>query len=150
MFLSLIISHILFESPAALIAHPLFSLRYIPLLLSPGVLAFAMTSTEFELIQHTSVVTLSVSGMFKEVLTVLAGTVVFGDRLAVANVWGVIVTVAGIGWYNWIKVQKMREEAQTGEKDLDEEAAGYEMIDRVDGDEQEESEIEGHSRSMEQ
>lgn len=110
MFISLLLSHILFESPRELLAHPMFTPKSIPMLLSPGVLAFCMTSTEFELIRRTSVVTLSVSGMLKEVLTVLAGTAVFGDRLAVSNIWGVIVTLGGIGWYNWIKVQKMREE----------------------------------------
>jgi solute carrier family 35, member C2 len=92
-----------------------------------------MTSTEFELIRQTSVVTLSVSGMFKEVLTVLAGTVVFGDRLAVSNVWGVIVTLGGIGWYNWIKVQKMRG-AVVGEGVKDEEVGGYEMVGRNERD----------------
>ena len=98
------------------------------MLLSPGILAFCMTSTEFELIRRTTVVTLSVSGMFKEVLTVLAGTVVFGDHLAVSNIWGVIVTLGGIGWYNWIKIQKMRDEDKN-EKEL--ESPGYEMIDSL-------------------
>ena len=137
MFVSLILAHILFESPAALIAHPIFSFKYIPLLLIPGVLAFAMTSTEFELIRQTSVVTLSVSGMFKEVLTVLAGTVVFGDKLAVANVWGVLVTLGGIAWYNWIKVQKMRAESLAGVEDDGKVEEGdderYEMVERFDG-----------------
>jgi len=127
MFLSLLFSHILFESPLALLHHPLFTLKTLPLLLSPGILAFFMTSTEFELIRRTSVVTLSVGGMLKEVLTVLAGTMVFGDQLAVSNVWGVAVTLGGIGWYNWIKIQKMKEEG-TGGKDLGE--VGYEMVDR--------------------
>jgi solute carrier family 35 protein C2 len=125
MFISLFISHLLFESPRALFTHPLFTLKTIPLLFSPGILAFLMTTTEFELIRRTSVVTLSVGGMFKEVLTVLAGTVVFGDQLAVSNLWGVLVTLGGIGWYNWIKVQKMREES------LVKEGVGYEMVDRT-------------------
>jgi solute carrier family 35, member C2 len=91
-----------------------------------------MTTTEFELIRQTSVVTLSVAGMFKEVLTVLAGTIVFGDRLAVSNIWGVVVTLGGIGWYNWIKVQKMR--GVVGEEGVkDEESGGYEMIGPDDG-----------------
>ena len=130
MFFSLLLSHILFESPRLLLSHPLFTLKSIPLLLSPGILAFAMTATEFELIRQTSVVTLSVAGMFKEVLTVLAGTIVFGDRLAVANVWGVLVTLGGIGWYNWIKIDKMRREMREGEKESVE--GGYEMVGRGD------------------
>jgi solute carrier family 35, member C2 len=149
MFISLLLSHILFESPAALLSHPLFTFKSLPLLLSPGILAFCMTSTEFELIRRTSVVTLSVSGMFKEVLTVLAGTVVFGDHLAVSNIWGVLVTLGGISWYNWIKIQKMREDDGV-EKDLSG-INGYEMVDR-EGQEEifsigEESE-QAHSRSQ--
>ena len=94
-----------------------------------------MTSAEFELIRRTSVVTLSVAGMFKEVLTILAGTVVFGDRLAVSNIWGVLVTLGGISWYNWIKIQKMKEEDGSGGKELG--SPGYEMVGREVGIEQE-------------
>jgi solute carrier family 35 protein C2 len=150
MFVSLVLSHVLFESPSALLAHPLFTLKSIPLLLSPGVLAFFMTSTEFELIRRTGVVTLCIGGIFKEVLTVLAGTIVFKDHLAVSNIWGVLVTLGGIAWYNWIKIQKMREGDST-EKTLG--SPGYEMLDgqtaleldevfSIDDDENEE-----HSRS---
>ena len=90
--------------------------------------------------------------MFKEVLTVLAGTIVFGDRLAVANVWGVLVTLGGIGWYNWIKIQKMREEGSGEGKE-----GGYEMVGRgrEEGEEQGEEVFEiddegeqEHSRSQ--
>src|SRR5271163_1073968 len=131
MFFSLLISHLLFESPTELWQHPYFTWKYIPMLLSPGIVAFFMTSTEFELIRRTSVVTLSVSGMFKEVLTVIAGTIVFQDRLAVSNIWGVIVTLGGIGWYNWIKIQKMREVDSKEKEELAEESLdGYEMVDR--------------------
>jgi solute carrier family 35 protein C2 len=151
MFFSLLISFLLFESPAELLHHPLFTLKTIPLLVSPGIIAFAMTSTEFELIRQTSVVTLSVAGMFKEVLTVLAGTIVFGDKLAVANIWGVVVTLGGIGWYNWIKIQKMKEEMAGEEKE-----GGYEMVGRIGEGEVEDEEAfeiddEGeqeHSRSQ--
>lgn len=81
-------------------------------------------------------VTLSVGGMFKEVLTVLAGTIVFGDQLAVANIWGVLVTLGGIGWYNYIKIQKMRQE---NVPDKDSATAGYEMVDREMGTDQEDN-----------
>ena len=96
-----------------------------------------MTSTEFELIRRTSVVTLSVGGMFKEVLTVLAGTVVFGDHLAVSNIWGVLVTLGGIGWYNYIKIQKMKEDHAGSKDDVE-----YEMVDRDRG-EGERDDLEG-------
>ena len=110
-----------------------------------------MTSTEFELIRRTSVVTLSVTGMFKDVLTVVAGTIIFGDHLAVSNIWGVLVTLGGIGWYNWIKIQKMKEEENGGDGGNGFGSPGYEMIDRVGLPEEvfsvDESE-QAHSRSQ--
>jgi len=61
---------------------------------------------------------------------VLAGALVFGNKLAVANIWGALVTLGGIGWYNWIKIQKMREEENLLAID------GYEMVDTAgEGDE---------------
>lgn len=47
------------------------------------------------LIQRTSVVTLSVAGIFKEVSTIFLGTVVFHDELTPINVSGLCVTLAG-------------------------------------------------------
>ena len=81
----------------------------------------------------------------------LAGTIVFGDRLAVANIWGVVVTLGGIGWYNWIKILKMKEEMAGEEKE-----GGYEMVRRIGEGEVEDEEAfeiddEGeqeHSRSQ--
>ena len=126
MFLSLLLSHALFESTTSLIVHPLFTLQSLPLLLSPGILAFFMTTTEFELIRRTGVVTLCIGGIFKEVLTVLAGTIVFQDHLAVSNIWGVLVTLGGISWYNWIKIQKMNEADKLRKEDF----TDFELVDR--------------------
>lgn len=81
------------------------------LLLFPGFLAFLMVSAEFALIQRTSVVTLSVCGIFKEVLTISAAGVIFGDELSPVNVSGVVVTVAAIAAYNVLKYGKMKESA---------------------------------------
>jgi len=39
-------------------------------LLFPGCIAFLMTASEFALLQRTSVVTLSIAGIFKEVVTI--------------------------------------------------------------------------------
>ncbi|TNY17456.1 triose-phosphate transporter family-domain-containing protein [Rhodotorula diobovata] len=61
----------------------------------PGVLAFLMNITEFGLIQRTSVVTLSVAGIFKEVITIFLSTVLFHDQLTPINVSGLCVTIFG-------------------------------------------------------
>lgn len=81
--------------------------------LFPGVIAFLMTASEFALLQRTSVVTLSIAGIFKEAVTILAAALVFGDTMTPVNIVGLVVTLLAIASYNWIKISKMRREAQT-------------------------------------
>ena len=83
------------------------------IILFPGVIAFLMTASEFALLQRTSVVTLSIAGIFKEAVTISAAAAVFGDTMTPVNIVGLVVTLAAIGTYNWIKIAKMRSEAQT-------------------------------------
>ncbi|KAH8917411.1 TPT-domain-containing protein [Atractiella rhizophila] len=73
----------------------------------PGCLAFCMNVSEFGLIQRTSVVTLSVCGIFKEVGTIVVATIVFGDQLTPINISGLAVTLFGIGLYNYFKYMKL-------------------------------------------
>jgi solute carrier family 35 protein C2 len=70
-----------------------------------------MTASEFALLQRTSVVTLSIAGIFKEVVTISVAGLVFGDALTPINISGLVVTIGAIAAYNWIKITKMREEA---------------------------------------
>ncbi|KAJ4272128.1 hypothetical protein NW762_000839 [Fusarium torreyae] len=81
-------------------------------LLFPGCIAFCMTASEFALLQRTSVVTLSIAGIFKEVVTISAAALVFGDRLTFINFVGLLTTMAAIAAYNYVKIKKMREDAQ--------------------------------------
>ncbi|KAA8574141.1 hypothetical protein EYC84_005659 [Monilinia fructicola] len=82
------------------------------LLLFPGCIAFCMTASEFALLQRTSVVTLSIAGIFKEVVTISAAGIVFHDPLTPINISGLFVTIGAIAAYNWIKIRKMREDAR--------------------------------------
>lgn len=82
------------------------------IMLFPGFLAFLMVAAEFALLKRTSVVTLSVCGIFKEVLTISAAGVVFGDELSPINVSGLVVTIASIAGYNYLKYTKMRSQAR--------------------------------------
>ncbi|SAL96636.1 hypothetical protein [Absidia glauca] len=75
------------------------------IILLGGVLAFCMIMAEFFLIKRTSVVTLSVCGIFKEVATIFISTIVFGDRLTLVNIIGLCITLFGIGLYNWMKIR---------------------------------------------
>ncbi|KAH7378219.1 triose-phosphate transporter family-domain-containing protein [Pyrenochaeta sp. MPI-SDFR-AT-0127] len=82
------------------------------ILLFPGVLAFLMTSSEFALLKRTSVVTLSICGIFKEVVTIGTANLVFNDPLTPINLTGLVVTIGSIAAYNYMKIKKMREEAR--------------------------------------
>lgn len=84
----------------------------IGILLFPGMLAFLMTASEFALLQRTSVVTLSICGIFKEVVTITAAGLVFHEPLTPINISGLLVTIASIGAYNYIKITKMRADAR--------------------------------------
>lgn len=98
------------------------------ILIFPGCLAFMMTASEFALLQRTSVVTLSICGIFKEVITIAAAAIAFGDPLTPINVFGLLVTIASIGAYNYVKIMKMKREARK-------EAAGeLKSADHEDGD----------------
>ncbi|KAF2772539.1 TPT-domain-containing protein [Teratosphaeria nubilosa] len=86
------------------------------IMLFPGCLAFLMVAAEFALLQRSSVVTLSVCGIFKEVLTISVASVVFGDELSPINLSGLVVTILSIAGYNYLKWGRMREEAQAKAK----------------------------------
>ena len=82
------------------------------ILIFPGCLAFMMTASEFALLQRTSVVTLSICGIFKEVVTIAVAGIVFHDPLTPINISGLVVTIASIGAYNYIKIMKMKQDAR--------------------------------------
>lgn len=80
------------------------------LLIFPGVLAFCMISSEFALLKRSSVVTLSICGIFKEVVTISAAGIIFHDKLTAVNVTGLVVTISSIAAYNYMKIAGMRSE----------------------------------------
>ncbi len=98
------------------------------ILIFPGCLAFMMTASEFALLQRTSVVTLSICGIFKEVITISAAAIVFKDPFTSINGVGLLVTIISIAAYNYIKITKMK-------KDVRKEVAGEpKSTDDEDGD----------------
>ena len=137
MFLSLLIIAVPVEGPRALLTR-FYELAdqegsgilAAGILLFPGLIAFLMTASEFALLQRTSVVTLSIAGIFKEVVTIGVSTFVFGDKLTPINFSGLLVTIASIVGYNYIKFTKLR--AETRQDVLEGEShgtkAGYKPI----------------------
>ncbi|KAI9358307.1 triose-phosphate transporter family-domain-containing protein [Zopfochytrium polystomum] len=81
-------------------------------MLAGGVLAFMMLMAEFVLIGLTSVVTFSVAGIVKEVLTIVVSALVFGDRpFSALKSVGLVVSIAGIASYN---LQRLRADSGGG------------------------------------
>ncbi|OAV91830.1 hypothetical protein PTTG_27863 [Puccinia triticina 1-1 BBBD Race 1] len=71
-----------------------------------GVLAYLMTVSEYFLIQRTSVVTLSIAGVFKEVGTIFLSTIIFHDVMTPLNISGLGITLFGIALYNVLKYKQ--------------------------------------------
>ncbi|ORY77050.1 triose-phosphate transporter family-domain-containing protein [Protomyces lactucae-debilis] len=120
MFTSLFMIAMILEGPVALIKAELWhsrGLMAIPILLFPSILAFLMTASEFGLIQRTSVVTLSVAGILKEVLTIGASAVIYGDALTLLNLSGLFVTILGIALYNVLRFRSMRKKVKQAVSD---------------------------------
>lgn len=129
MFLALVVLALPIEGPGNLVdgfralAASKGALLGTGIMLFPGFLAFLMVAAEFALLKRTSVVTLSVCGIFKEVLTISAAGVVFGDELSPINISGLVVTILSIAAYNYVKYSNMQKEARKEAHEILEEDA---------------------------
>ena len=77
-----------------------------------AILAFFLLLAELRVVQLSSGLTLSVAGIFKEVLTVGASALLLGDHLTPYNVGGLLLCLVGIGLYNRLQLQKMHAQAK--------------------------------------
>ncbi|KAF9978844.1 Triose-phosphate Transporter [Actinomortierella ambigua] len=112
------------------------------MLLMGGVIAFLMVLAEFNLIARTSVVSLSVLGIVKEVVTIVISAIVFHDHLTLVNILGLFVTLGGIGFYHYMKLREMKIKAQrmarqAAEEELARVARAHEL-----------EQVEAHRRRM--
>ena len=82
-------------------------------------MALCMSMAEFELVKETSAVTVSVIGTGKDVFTVAAAVLVFGDGFGVENFFGLLFVVSGIAAYNYHKAQSAKEQAERDAKTRD-------------------------------
>ncbi|KAG0252730.1 Triose-phosphate Transporter [Mortierella polycephala] len=88
------------------------------LLFLGGIFAFLMVLAEFNLIARTSVVTLSVLGIIKEVVTIVISALVFHDQLTIVNILGLFITLTGIGFYHFMKLREMKAETRRAAKEI--------------------------------
>lgn len=107
MFLLLFLWGLLLEGPSKFTSADLWKSESVLsgsiLLLFPGVLAFCMTWSEFELLNITGPLTLAIAGICKEVATIIISVIAFHDTLTVVNVIGLGVTIVAIGAYHHLR-----------------------------------------------
>lgn len=103
MLLSLIPFAIIFEAPTLVSKFSLlFSLEYYELFIlwvkiSIGAfLAFFMEISEFLVLSQTSSLTLSVSGIFKEICQLVLAVELNGEQLSLYNLFGLVLCLGGI------------------------------------------------------
>ncbi|KAF9989898.1 Triose-phosphate Transporter [Mortierella antarctica] len=94
------------------------SLGTLGLLFLGGIFAFAMVLAEFNLIARTSVVSLSVLGIIKEVVTIVVSSLVFHDQLTLVNILGLFITLTGIGFYHFMKLRVMKDKNRRAAKEI--------------------------------
>jgi len=78
-----------------------------------AVIAVAMVTAEFRVIQETDALTLMVAGSFKELLTVAAGVAVFDDPFGVTNAVGIGILIFGVALFNLRKYRQMKQASAT-------------------------------------
>ncbi|KAJ3025288.1 UNVERIFIED_CONTAM: Triose-phosphate Transporter [Siphonaria sp. JEL0065] len=116
MAVSLLITSLFAEDFSGLLNSPMMAsnpLQLIGMLCFGGFLAFLMVMSEFQLIRVTSVVTFSVAGVFKEVLTIAISLMVFKDgEFTFLKGCGLVLSIVGIGIYNYVRIVAAREEKE--------------------------------------
>lgn len=101
-----------FEGERALASPGLFGFRdpllvghYLFMMSLGGVIALSMELAEFLLLQTTSSLTLSISGIGKEIVTLVLDSRINGTRMTTLNILGLCVCLNGIGLHVYHKWQ---------------------------------------------
>ena len=69
-----------------------------------GVLAYFLSLVEFQLISITSVVTFTVAGIVKEIITIVLAQWIYKDSISPLEILGLIISIIGISFYNYFKI----------------------------------------------
>ncbi|PJF19379.1 Nucleotide/sugar transporter family protein isoform 1, partial [Paramicrosporidium saccamoebae] len=109
--ISLFVLSMIFEGPTTILNSPFFS-SWRSALVSFGVCfvgglqSFALVLLEYKVVEETSVLTMSIAGIAKEILIITLSVIVFGDKIRAINIVGAVISVIGICLYNIYKTRK--------------------------------------------
>lgn len=70
-----------------------------------GLVAFALNTLTFLLINNTSALTYTVVGNVKVVFSIVFSVLILGNQVGYGNAIGCLITLAGAAWYSQIKYQ---------------------------------------------
>ncbi|XP_013406174.1 solute carrier family 35 member C2-like [Lingula anatina] len=87
-------------------------------------LAFMLEFSEFLLLSRTSGLTLSISGIFKEICTIVLAHITFGDKMNPINFLGLVICLFGIALHVILKAVHRKED----EKELHNNSESMEML----------------------
>lgn len=80
-------------------------------IITPGIAVFFLTFSEFGLLQITKVLTVSVIGIIKEVLTIMTGVVLLNERISGVYNWvGMSIVLLDIVYYNFFRYKQKQDE----------------------------------------
>ena len=113
--ISLFFCFLIWEGPQSLMASPLLqdTSKLFPLSLAViggGCLAFVMIILEFLIITKTSVLTFSIAGIFKEIITISTSHFIFHDSFTFMMGVGLVISLIGIGLYHTVRVTSQEPE----------------------------------------
>ncbi len=77
-------------------------------LLGNGIIAFLLNVVSLQANNLAGALTMTVAGNIKQTLTIMLGIVVFHVPTGLLNVTGIVVTVAGAGWYSKLELKNKR------------------------------------------
>lgn len=81
-----------------------------------GTLVFILLVSEYWLVHATSSLALSVAGVFKELITIGGGIIMFDEKMSLLNIVGFIICQVGIGAYIWLRYDPKHTPGDHGEE----------------------------------
>lgn len=95
-----------FSDLQALVADGVFRDTFLMALASNAVMAFCLNVVSFQTNKVAGALTISVCGNLKQSFTILLGIVLFNVKVTALNGLGMLITVAGAGWYSRVELQR--------------------------------------------
>jgi len=99
-------------SQSMFVTNPAWTLQTAGLLLCGVMLSFTLVIAEYAIIARFSAVTMTLSGVIKELFTIFLGTLIYHDTVSVRGWVGAFIIIIGVLFYSRLKWLQRQEEEQ--------------------------------------